>query len=212
MPSSPGPVTRATWTIRRRSPGCWRRSCSRSSSTTRATPPVPSTALPRYAGAGARPWQAQPEATRRSAQGVVLVHRDVGLLLQDVGLVGLPVADRPQRTAGLTRPRRQLLLERVGLRHAVAGGSGVAGDGYARRVQEGLLLRAVGVGRGTRIGHVVPLVVRWRSPSILPSRRTTRRRTSDAGDDHVTDRRPPCTIEAMEAAADYQYAPLRIPP
>jgi hypothetical protein len=28
----------------------------------------------------------------------------------------------------------------------------------------------------------------------------------------VTDRRPPCTIDAMEATADYQYAPLRIPP
>ena len=28
----------------------------------------------------------------------------------------------------------------------------------------------------------------------------------------VTDRRRACTIGAMEAAADYQYAPLRIPP
>jgi hypothetical protein len=28
----------------------------------------------------------------------------------------------------------------------------------------------------------------------------------------VTDRDPACTIAWMEAAADYQYAPLRIPP
>jgi hypothetical protein len=28
----------------------------------------------------------------------------------------------------------------------------------------------------------------------------------------VTDRRRACTIDVMEAAADYQYAPLRIPP
>ena len=32
------------------------------------------------------------------------------------------------------------------------------------------------------------------------------------GHDRVTDRRGPCTIGVMEAAADYQYAPLRIPP
>jgi hypothetical protein len=30
--------------------------------------------------------------------------------------------------------------------------------------------------------------------------------------DRVTDRRRACTIGPMEAAADYQYAPLRIPP
>ena len=28
----------------------------------------------------------------------------------------------------------------------------------------------------------------------------------------MTDRHPACTIAWMEAAADYQYAPLRIPP
>ena len=99
---------------------------------------------------------------------------------------GLPVAHRAHRAPASPGRADSCCSSASASGTSAAGRRGVPGR-RTRRVDQRLLLRAVGVGhvaRGTGLGHVVLLVGRLRSPSILPSGavaadRVTGRRAGD---------------------------------
>ena len=89
---------------------------------------------------------------------LLVVQGHVGLLLQHVGLVRLAVAHPPQRAARLARPAANCCSSASASGTSTPGAARLAGGGDAGRIEQRLLLGAVGVGHVARdagIAHVV---------------------------------------------------------
>src|SRR4051812_47272275 len=181
----------------------------------------------------AHPAPAAP-AGAGSGQDVVLVDGDVGLLLEDVGVVGLPVphrAARGRRARGPPGPPPG----GAAARPPPAGGRAAArarrpparprrGPARPRPCPPPAGRGAPPARRGRRRARRWwtrsrrPPSVRRRSASIVPPRAPGRRRgvwrrQRRSGDERVTNGHPAGTIGRVEAVAgDYEFAPLRIPP